>query len=216
MKFPKLILLLLLLICVNFKLNSQTKIDSLKLTLKHGIQKFIDSTKNVNDYKYINPYYFDQILAKINSKTTARLFELDSLNNISIYFSINARDTSFSYEYQDWNQNEHYYKNCSSYHIKNIDEANVIYGSCGNFNLISIDTISNIIITKPTKSSYEVFRSLCPGRLTKDKATKEFMSKILGQYQLVIYLNNVLPRTYFIAPPNPNNKFGLKHTTGSF
>lgn len=207
----------IIVLVLNINLLAQTKIDSLKFALKTGLEKFIDATKNSENYKYINAFFFEQLLTNINPKTTPKLYQLDTFNDISISLHINSTDSTFSYEYISWAQNESYYKNCFPKISETKYQPNLIYSSSsGAFDLASVDTISNVIITKPTQNRYEVFRSRCPGGLSKEKATKVFMNQILGQYQLVIYLNNLMPRAYFIAPPNPSSEFRLKHTSGNF
>ncbi len=208
------IFLLTLALLVNCNLISQTKIDSLKFAIKVNLQKFVDATKKVDSLKFINSYFFDLLLTKIDQKTTPKLFQLNSYDNLNIALSINSNDTSFSYEYFSNDNFESFYKNCWPNTNLSKNERNIILGTAGTFNLISIDTINNVLITKPTHSRNEVYRSNCPGGLSKKNATKAFMNEILGQYQLVIYLNKCCSRVYFIAPPNPNSTFRLRHTSG--
>lgn len=205
-----------LILGLNFNFFSQTTIDSLKYSIKASLKQFIDDTKKVDSLKYINTFFLEQLLAKIDAKTTPKLYQLNSFNDLSIALSINTVDTSFSYEYMSYALAESFYKNCAQQTYASKGEPNLIYGSAGTFNLISVDTINNVIITKPTLSRYEVFRSTCPGGLSKEQASKVFMYRIQGQYQLVIYLNKVLPRAYFIVPPNPLSKIRIKHISGNF
>lgn len=205
-----------LLVGLNLNLISQAKIDSLKSDIKTGLQNFIIASKKDDNLKYINYYFLEQLIIKIDPKTTPKLYQLESLNNLNLYLTINAADSSFSYEYYSLDCNEHFYKNCGPKSFENKGENGLIYGAAGALDLVSFDTISNVILTRPTQRRYEVYRSRCPGGHSKEDATKIFMDGILGQYQLVIYLNKVLPRAYFVAPPSPSNQFNLRHTSGNF
>lgn len=209
--------IILLIFLVPIYSYSQKDITSLKSSLTTSLSDFENATKTNEGLKHINTFYFKKILSSIDIKSIPVAFQNDTTADLFIHININAVDTSFSYYYMNWGgHSESYYKNCYPKDNRFNYEPNIIQTSSVGNDLISIDTLFNVIITKPTNQKYEVYRSSCPGGASKVIATKYFMQRILGQYQLIIRINNKRTIGYFVAPPKPTDKFRLRHTTGSF
>ncbi len=208
---------IILILFVPIYSYSQNNITLLKSSLTTSLSDFEHAAKTNENLKHINTLYFKKILNSIDLKSIPIAFQNDTTADLYIHINISAVDTLLSYYYMNWGgHSESYYKNCYPKDRKFKYEPNMISTSSVGNDLISIDTLFNVIITKPTNQEYEVYRSSCPGGVSKVIATKYFMQRILGQYQLIIHINKKRTIGYFVAPPKPSDKFRLRHTTGSF
>lgn len=193
--------------------DAQERIDSLKQVLEKDLQGFIEAKRGVDSLDYIDASVFKRLLDSINIETTPLLYGIDSFEGVSISLGLNMSHTLFAYSYSNYSNPtdmEFYYKNCTNsarynwYKLRN--EKPLVVGIPSWYPLVAIDTISNVIITRPIRSRYTIETS----RLVKDSAEEGVKGDILGRYQVKIFIwgNNVIAN--FIAPPSPKSKIRVE------
>lgn len=207
-------IVIVFVLAFNSQSNAQDRIDSLKLVLEKGLNDFIEAKKGVDSLDYIDASFFIRLLDSINPKTTPLLFNIKSFHGVYISLGFNKQDSLFAYSYNNYGDGttdmEIYYKNCNSfepyhrYRVRN--EKNLVFGLPNCYPLVSIDTIGNVIITKPIKNRYNIETS----ELVKDSAEERVKESILSKYQLAIYIWGTRVIAHFIAPPSPKSKIKVQ------
>jgi hypothetical protein len=212
--------ILILFLFLQSSIFGQTQFEYQKESSKKQIEAFKQLQMTTDSLKYIDTYFFEELLNRLNSTNIPILSEVEKGKlNLHLTIGLNSSDTSFLYTYSSWKESwEYYYKNCSPSNEKFNWESNLVYSSCNEIkNLVEIKTINEITITKPTRAKYDVYVCTCPRSPSKSSVTNEYIKKILGQYQLRIdFSNGTIARLYFVAPPRPTDKFRFKYSYGNF
>ena len=156
-------------------------------------------------------YHLDSIVLPLVLQSDTTSFMIIEIN----FNSVNNK-VSYCYHKYGCGQHEYYFKECYPSNGCFKYEPNTIFNLAQANKLIAADTLFNVIITKPSRQKYEVYRSVCLGGVSKEKATMDFMQQILGQYKLLIFRTENKLKGYFVVPPKPSDTFRLKHTKGHF
>ena len=191
-----------LFLLTHFISNSQNTAAQLRAQLSYSISEFKVSTRQTDDFRYIDFFFFEKLISQIDPKVIPAFSKLDSTDYFNIRLCISAIDTSIVFYYRNsvGLNYESYYNQCDPYkkhHYKY--EPNTITSFCGQIEeLISVRTIQNVVITEPAKRKYHIST-----RYRKAEALKEFKQKLFGQYQLEINISKNHRETGFFSLLHP-------------